>query len=179
MSLNNVDYVNQSTAPRPLQNQPVKRHDIYNLDLLDLVRRKFGVIVFFTLLGIGLSLLYFFKAPKTYESTSKIFVDEKNAPSMNGTDQSALMNEVSVDNYIQKLKSTLILQPAIASGNFEDMKTFGEKDDDEILFNLRERKSYRVKSADTKSNSGVMKLAFKGPDPDECKKVLNGNRRVI
>ena len=72
MSLTN-DYDNQ--ASRPLPNQPVKRHDIYNLDLLDLVRRKIGVIIFFTLLGIALSMLYFFKAPKTYESTSKIFVD--------------------------------------------------------------------------------------------------------
>ena len=90
MSLTN-DYDNQ--ASRPLPNQPVKRHDIYNLDLLDLVRRKIGVIIFFTLLGIALSMLYFFKAPKTYESTSKIFVDEKNAPSVNGNDQSALMTE--------------------------------------------------------------------------------------
>ena len=121
MSLTN-DYDNQ--ASRPLPNQPVKRHDIYNLDLLDLVRRKIGVIIFFTLLGIALSMLYFFKAPKTYESTSKIFVDEKNAPSMNGNDQSAFMSEVSMENYLQKLKSTLILKPAIASGKFKKMGTF-------------------------------------------------------
>ena len=140
MSLNKVDYENKSTGPRPLQNQPVKRQDIYNLDILDLIRRKLGVIVFFTLLGIGLSLLYFFKAPKTYESTSKIFVDEKNAPSMNSADQSAFMNEVSMENYLQKLKSTLILQPAIANGKFQNMKTFEEDDRDDILFDLREGK---------------------------------------
>jgi len=174
MSLNNVDYVKQSTGPRPLQNQSVKRHDVYNLDLLDLMRRKVGVIVFFTLLGIGLSLLYFFKAPKTYESTSKIFVDEKNAPSVNGADQNAFMNEISMENYLQKLKSTLIIKPAIASGKFDQMKTFEEKDADDILFKLREGKTYRVMPADSKSNSGVMKLAFKGPDPVECKKVLTG-----
>ena len=173
MSLNNVDYVNQSTGPRPLPNQPVKRQDIYNLDILDLIRRKVGVIVFFTLVGIGLSMLYFFKAPKTYESTSKIFVDEKNAPSMNSADQSAFINEVSMENYLQKLKSTLILQPAIADGKFKNLETFESRDDDDaILFALREGKSYRVSPADTKSTSGVMKLSFKGPDPDECKKVL-------
>ena len=171
MSLTN-DYDNQ--APRPLPNQPVKRHDIYNLDLLDLVRRKIGVIVFFTLLGVALSMLYFFKAPKTYESTSKIFVDEKNAPSMNGGDQSAFMSEVSMENYLQKLKSTLILKPAIAGGKFKKMETFekSEQDVDDILFKLREGKNYRVTPADTKSSSGVMKLAFKGPDPEECKQVL-------
>ena len=171
MSLTN-HYDNK--APRPLSNQPVKRHDFYNLDLLDLVRRKIGVIAFFTLLGIALSTLYFFKAPKTFESTSKIFVDEKNAPSMNGTDQGLFMSEVSMENYLQKLKSTLILQPAIAGGNFKKMDTFekSEEDVDAILFLLREGKNYRVTPADTKSSSGVMKLAFKGPDPDECKQVL-------
>ena len=172
MSMNNVGHENQSTGPRPLQNQPGKLQDIYNLDLLDLMRRKFGVIVFFTLVGIGLSLLYFFKAPKTYESTAKIFVDEKNAPSVNGNDQNALMSEVSMENYLQKLKSTLILKPAIAQGKFKGMKTFEDNDNDDILYKLREGKSYRVTPADTKSTSGVMKLAFKGPDPDECKRVM-------
>ena len=172
MSLNNVEHENKFAGPRPLQNQPIKRQDIYNLDILDLIRRKMGVIVFFTLVGIGLSLLYFFKAPKTYQSTSKIFVDEKNAPSMNGADQSAFMNEISVENYLQKLKSTLILQPAIANGKFQNMKTFEEDDSDDILFDLREGKKYRVTPADIKSNSGVMKLSFNGPDPGECKRVL-------
>ena len=172
MSLNNVEYENKSTGPRPLQNQPTKRQDLYNLDILDLIRRKVGVIVFFTLLGIGLSLLYYFKAPKTYQSTSKIFVDEKNAPSMNSADQNVLLNEISVENYLQKLKSTLILKPAIANGKFQNMKTFEEDDTDDILFDLREGKNYRVTPADIKSNSGVMKLTFNGPDPAECKKVL-------
>ena len=171
MSLTN-DYDNQSA--RPLANQPVKRHDIYNLDLLDLIRRKIGVIVFFTLLGVALSLLYFFKAPKTYESTSKIFVDEKNAPSVNGNDQSALMTEVSMETYLQKLKSTLILEPAIAGGKFKKMETFekSEQDVGDILFKFREGKNYRVTPADTKSSSAVMKLAFKGPNPEECKQVM-------
>ena len=172
MSLSNIGHNHQ--VPSQIQNQPVKRHDIYNLDLLDLVHRKIGVIVFFTLLGIALSLLYFFKAPKTYESTSKIFVDEKNAPSVNSSDQNAFMSEVSMENYLQKLKSTLILQPAIAGGNFKKMETFekSEQDVDDILFKLREGKNYRVTPADTKSSSGVMKLSFKGPDPKECKQVL-------
>ena len=172
MSLNNVDFKNQTTGPRPLQDHPVKRQDMYSLDILDIIRRKFGVILFFALLGIGLSVLYFFKAPKTYESTSKIVVDEKNAPSMNASDQSAFINEVSMENYLQKLKSELILKPAIASGKFENMETFKKKDKFDILSELREEDNFSVKPADPKSNSGVMRLAFTGPDPVECQEVL-------
>ena len=171
MSLNNVEYENQSTGPRPLHVQPKKRQDIYNLDLLDLIRRKAGVIVFFTLVGIGLSLLYYLKAPKVYESTSKIIVDQQHAPSEDG-DSSAFLNEISTENYLQKLKSTLILDPALADGNFKNMKTFAGDDSKSILFQLREGSNYLVSAADTKSTSGVMKLAFSGPDPKECQQVL-------
>jgi len=171
MSFSNVDFKNQSTSPRaPHQNQPIKRQDLYSLDLFDLVRRKAGVIVFFVLVGIGLSLLYFFKAPKTYQSTSKIFVDEKNAPTVNGTDQGGFMNEVSVENYLQKLKSDLILKPAIRNGQFEKMAMF--KDSESILFELREGANYHVMPADTTLTSGVMKLSFRGSAPTECQKVL-------
>jgi len=50
---------------------------------------------------------------------------------------------MTMENYLQKLKSK-----------------------------LREGETYRVTPADTKSSSGVMKLAFKGPNPEECKQVL-------
>ena len=174
MSLSNINY--QKSQPLGAGNQQpatgIKR-DTYDLDLLDLVRRKIGLILFFVFLGIGLSLLYFFKAPKTYQSTSKIYVDERSAPTMNSGDSNGFVSEVAMETYLQKLKSTLILAPAIANGKMEKMEIF--KDDHEredILFKLRDGKSYSVKPADTKSSSGVMKLSFTGSNPEECKEVL-------
>ena len=73
----------------------------YNLDLFDLIKRKFWLISFFTILGIALSMLYFFKAPKTYRSTAKIFVDEKNASAVSN-DGEYYANETSVEQYLLK-----------------------------------------------------------------------------
>ena len=72
-----MSLVNLKNQNNPMQPKSGKSSDFYNLDVLDIVRRKFPLILFFLLLGIGLSTLYYFKAPKTFESTAKIFVDEK------------------------------------------------------------------------------------------------------
>jgi capsular exopolysaccharide synthesis family protein len=140
------------------------------LDVLDLIRRKFWVILFFVLLCSAFSVLYYFKSPKTFESSAKIFVDEKNAPVMNVGEQSSFMNEITIEQYLQTLKSTLILRPAIEDGNFQQMDLFSEADD--ILFELREGSSLSAKPADAQSSSGVIKLSFQGKSQAECKEVL-------
>ena len=169
MSLANSDFQNSPQSPHG--NAKSNSNELYNLDPLDLIRRKFWLILFFVVLCSGLSVLFYFKAPKTYESTAKIFVDEKSAPSVNSNDRESFASEISIEKYLQTLKSTLILQPAIDRGRFYDMELFDDCDD--ILYDLREKKSFAVKPADTKSNSGVIKLSFRGDTQRECKKVLD------
>lgn len=173
MSLVNVDFDQRNPYPAsgmPNAASPKKRNDIYNIDVLDLIRRKFALIFFFVLLALALSVLYFLKAPKTYESTAKVFVDEKSAPSMNGSDRDSMMSETSLEQYIVTLKSTKILAPAIDAGEFDNMQMFGDVDD--ILFELREGDSLNVGPADTKSNSGVIKIGLRGRSQEECQIAL-------
>ena len=138
------------------------------LDVFDLLKRKFAFISFFVLIGIGLGLLYFFKVPKTFESTAKIFVDEKNAPSVNTNED--LATESPVEKYIEIIRSSKILKPAIAAGNFARMATFKKSED--VLFDLREEDFFEVMPADTKAVSGVISLSFKGATAEECKLAL-------
>jgi len=170
MSLINFDNDGGATAPQGGQTNAGAR-DIYTLDVFDLVRRSFWLILFFLLLCTGLSILYYAKAPKTYQSTAKIFIDEKSAPSVNSNDRESFAGDTTIEKYLQTLKSTLILQPAIENGGFYDMEVFSNTQD--ILYNLREQKSFAVVPADTKSNSGVIKLSFSGSNKDECQKVLD------
>ena len=144
--------------------------DLYNLDITDLLRRRMWFILFFVLLCSCLAMLYYAKAPKTYQSTAKIFIDEKKAPSVNSNDRESLAAEQTTEKYLQTLKSTLILEPAIEDGEFYDMQVFEETDD--ILYYLKEKSGFTVKSADSKSNSGVIKMSFDGGTPEECKEVL-------
>ena len=170
MSLINVDFPNGPNPPsQGMAQSAAPKADSYSLDVFDLIKRKFWIIQFFVLLGIGLSLLYYFKAPKTYESIATIFVDEKSAPSVSG--EGDFSNDSSIEKYLVTLKSTKILAPAIATGNFRDLKSFDDYND--ILYYLREEDALSAKPADAKSNSGVISLSFRGSSPEECQLVLD------
>jgi len=170
MSMSNLDSEKGQPLSQLRRTTEGTGSGVYNLDFFDLVRRRFALILFFVLLCVGLSVLYYAKAPKTYQSTAKVFVDEKSAPSVNSNDRESFAADTTIEKYLQTLKSTLILQPAIEDGNFYDMEVFEETED--ILRFLREEKSFTVRSADIKSNSGVMKLTFSGGNKKECQEIL-------
>ena len=140
-------------------------------DMIDLVKRKFWLISFFTILGIILGALFFLKAPKTYRSTAKIFVDEMSTPGMSGADGESFRRASSVEKYIEILHSSRVLQPAMKEGDFDSMVTF--EDINNPLQFLRDGKSLVAKSADAKANSGVIEITFDGPSETETQKVLN------
>ena len=144
MSLINVDYPNtlgqQQGGPSVT---PASKSDAYSLDIFDLIKRKFWLIVFFVLLGIAATMLYFLKAPKTFESTARIYVDEKSASVINSGDGDSFVNDASIEKYLVTIKSTQIIKPAIEAGKFHQLDTFADCDD--ILRTLRESKSLAVK----------------------------------
>ena len=172
MSLINVDYPNNLGQQQP-SGPPVSalKTDSYNLDIFDLIKRKFWIILFFVLLGVGATMLYYFKAPKTFQSTARIFVDEKSASVINSGDGDSFVNETSIEKYLVIIKSTEIIKPAMEAGKFHQLDTFADCND--ILRTLRESKALSAKPADTKANSGVIKLTFRGPDPEESQKILD------
>ena len=165
---NNSNYqIPQPGAPQQMPSSGGGLSELYNFDVFDMVKRKFWLIMFFTFAGIALSLLFFMKAPKTYRSTAKVFVDEKSAPSLDDGDG---FNQNTVEKYIEVLRSTATLKHAVRDGKFENMRIF--KDTDSVIRELREGKSLIAKSADIKSNSGVIKISFDGADKEEVQQVL-------
>jgi len=140
--------------------------ELYNFDVFDMIKRKFWLIVFFTLLGIGLALLFFFQAPKTFRSEAKVFIDDRTIPSVTDVDYS----QNSIERYIEILRSTRTLKEAIREGKLERMAIF--ENEDSVLRYLRDGKSLLAKSADVKSNSGVIRISFDGADPEETREVL-------
>ena len=173
MSLINVDYPSTLGQQQQQSGPPVSalKADSYSLDIFDLIKRKFWIILFFVLLGVGATMLYFFKAPKTFQSTAQIFVDEKSASVINSGDGDSFASDASIEKYLVIIKSTEIIGPAMESGKFHELDTFADCND--ILRTLRESKALTAKPADTKANSGVIKLKFRGPDPEESQHILN------
>jgi succinoglycan biosynthesis transport protein ExoP len=143
--------------------------DVNSLDILALLKRKFFLIAGCIVLGIVVSVAYFLMAPQTYESTAKIFVDEKNAPSIDSSRRDPV-EESKTTKYMQIIKSTLVLKPAIENGEFEKLVSF--QDEDDVLYLLREETDFDVQPASRTEDSGVIKISFQGRDAADCKLVL-------
>ena len=141
--------------------------DTYQLDVLGTLRRKFGTILFFVIVASSLALLYFFKAPKTYESKAKVFVDERQGPSVSA-DGEAFSTETPVEKYMEIISSTAVLNEAIENAKAADMESMIDVDD--VLVEVRE--NLIIKSSDTKGMSGVMNVKFQGPVPADCENLL-------
>ena len=145
--------------------------DMYSLDVFDLVRRKFWFISFFVLIGTTLGVLYYFKAPKTFESKATIIVEEKNAPNLSTTDSDTFVTDSKVEKYLEIIRSGAVLNPAITAGEFDSLETFEESKD--ILYQLARTDDHLiVKSADVKSLSSAMNVTFNGPVKEECQAIL-------
>lgn len=140
--------------------------DMYQLDPLGIIRRKFWSILFFVICAIALSFLYFSKAPKTYESWARVYIDDNRAPTFS-IDGEAVESS-SVEKYLEIISSRAVLAEAIDKCDITKMKSLAEADD--ALMYVRE--NFVATPSDTKSASGVMRLRFESGVQEDCQPIL-------
>ena len=141
----------------------------FQIDPIGLLRRKFWAICFFVLLCTALATLFFFKAPKTYESTAKFFIDDHRAATMS-TDGEPV-SEANVLQFIEILNSHAVLSKAIENTEIENMASLEDTDGmDDILFTVRE--NLKVATADNKAASDVIKIRYQCGVEEDCQVLL-------
>ena len=150
-------------------NQPT---DMYQLDPFGLIKRKFGLILFFVIVAVGLATLYYFKAPKTYESWARVFVDDQNAPMMSADGE--IVQQANVDQYLQIFSSHIVLGQAIDDGNLldseEGVESLKNLPPSEAMALLRE--NLLATPSDTKSVSDVIRIRYQCGVEEDCQKIL-------
>jgi len=107
-----------------------------SIDLAGIIRRKFWTICFFTLVAVGLSVLYYFKAPKVFESNAKIYVHQNSAPTL--TADETLQAEIAVERDMEIIRSSRVLARAIEQGRLDEMESMEDVEPNYHLFELRD-----------------------------------------
>lgn len=152
-------------------NSPTSAHsdsltDMYQVDPFGIVRRKWSTILFFVVCFVALALLYYFKAPKTFESWAKVYIDDRRAPTM--TVDGEVIQESNVEKYLEIVRSHAVLAEAIDKSGIETTPTLAEADDP-LLF---VRENLIATPSDTKALSGVMKIQFQSGVEEDCQPIL-------
>lgn len=155
--------VSNSNDFSPAQSQA---SDMYQLDPFGVIRRKFWTILFFILCSTALAMLYYFKAPKTYESWARIYIDDRRAPTMSIDGEAA--EGTTVEKYLEIVTSRAVLAEAIENCDIENMESFKEADDPLLYV----RENLIATPSDTKSASGVMRMRFQSGVEQDCQIIL-------
>ena len=154
-NINNADYAPASTAAAP------------SIDLPGVIRRKFWTIGFFTIVAVGLSILYYFKAPKVFESNAKIYVHQNSAPTLTA-DAETLQAEIAVERDMEIIRSSRVLARAIEQGKLEEMESMEDVEPNYHLFELRER--LVVKPSDAAGSA--IDVIYRCSNPEDAKHAL-------
>ena len=146
---------------------PAAATDMYQLDPIGLLRRKFWTILFFVICSLALATLYYFQAPKTFESEAKIYIEDRHAP-LSIDEETGIASDTTVERYLEIVNSTAVLNDALDACNINEMKSFEDVDDP--LYFVRE--NFMPTPSDTKAQSGVMRLRYQSGVEEDCQKVL-------
>jgi len=129
------------------------------------------------MLGLVLGTLYYAQREKTYQSMSQMLVVKKTADSgmsLGGSTQNAGYMEDYMSTQSIIIRSPEILVRALKKPILQDMNSYKEDQIEDRIFAIREQLQILRDNKDTVAgaSSNVLTLSFKGPNSDDCKKVL-------
>ena len=140
--------------------------DMYQVDPIGLLRRKFWTIVFFVICSVALAMLYYFKAPKTFESWARVYIDDRRAPTM--AVDGEMTQDTTVEKYLEIINSKAVLSEALEKCDIDNMESLANAEN--LLLHIRE--NLNATPSDVKSVSGVMKIRYQSPVEEDCQLIL-------
>ena len=123
--------IHQRNNPALPQQNPAEQ-EAGLLDILAIVRRRLWLIVFGMAVGVGLGVLYYFKATPMYESKVQILVMPKdsNLPSQStkgGSDfQQRSADDDILATHIQLFQSPRVVRQAFDKNNLQSLPSHAE-----------------------------------------------------
>lgn len=160
----------------------VDQHPLtFGPSLWEIVWQRKAYVVFGIVLGLVLGVLFYFVAPKTYESTAQIFVVKKqpdrpisaSASTNPGSSYTPGPVEDFLDTHQTILKSAVVVTNAIEKEQLAQLPTFQDsKRPARDLVDALKVARDRDKTAGRPSNSQVLNISFRCRNYDDSQKVL-------
>lgn len=135
------------------------------LDLLDILRRRYAQIVLGIVVGAALAAIFFFQQTPIYQSELAVLVGQRsselaNTGTGNAVDRATVQDEI-LSTHMELFSSYIILEDAIARGQLN----LTVKD---VLENLSVSKG----GTGLAKNASVLKATYKAPDAEQAAIVL-------
>ncbi len=151
------------------------------LNFLGALRRRWEYVVFGTMLGVALAILYHFTATRMYESSIEILVGQRsseltNSGTMTGAHASGdAIQEDQLATHMRLISGRLMLAEAIKLGKLDQLASFrevladGGNAIDYLLKNLEVKRG----GEGTARDAMVLRASFRDPSPEAAAQVLS------
>lgn len=137
-------------------------------DLWGVIQRHPGLVAASLLITLVLGLLYYLKAPRTYESTADILIVTKRAPGLSSTsDDDRPVYEKTMETHALMVRSPLVVGRAAQDFGLLKLATLADEDDpvkaiiNELIVGLKDE------------NSSVLSVAYRSRNDEDCYKVVH------
>lgn len=142
-------------------------------EIVSVLRRQRWIVVLFVLIGLGLGLLYAFKAQPWYQSSAKVLINLKSA-GLSGTTTAEKVEEDVLASHIEILRSRRIVQAALEKDGLmelDSIKPFLTESVDAADYVIEQLELTRGGGGDAKEARSLV-IAFTHPDPVDSQRIL-------
>jgi len=164
-SMLHMNHERQALTPKPND----------SIDVPGLLRRRRGLLVFGTLLGISAAVFYYFIATPTYESSTEILVMTRSSAPSSSNSQDQIVHQDVLATHMELFASRKIVEAAIENQNLVRMVSIAEaiaEGDDPVEF-VTDKLSVTRGGSGRGKEANIIKAAYRDISPRDCATILD------
>jgi len=144
-------------------------HDLHEqmFDLWTIVRRHARLIALCVLIWIGLGVLFYLNAPRTYESIAEIYIEAKFSPDLDKESSDEKARTVkTIEAHREFIRSKLIVGRAMKENGLDQLLSV--RDDDNALEYIIDHLEVEL----TEENANVLTIRYADRNAEDCYKIV-------
>ncbi|QDS87225.1 Tyrosine-protein kinase ptk [Rosistilla ulvae] len=158
----------------------IAEQDSFEIDILRLLRRRWPLLLFGLLVGVGVAVAYQMNARVSYESNMEILIALRSSEltnsgtSSDGGIDSTVLHSDMLATHIELLTSPLILNDAIKVGRFDELESYIEarREGTSALSLLQKNLLVERGGEGDARGASVLNASYRNPNPADAEHVL-------
>lgn len=137
-------------------------------DLWSIVRRHLGIVFASLIVAVGLGVLYYVKAPRTYSSTARLLISNQQYAGISASGEEDQTNlERSIETHALTVASRLIVEQAYSQFHLDKLETL--RDEENPIRFIMDNLEVSVEE----ENATVLMLSYLSSDAEDCQTIVN------
>lgn len=135
-------------------------------DFWRVVQRHLGLALVVFAIAIALGVIYYLRAPRTYESTADILISTKRMPGLGEADEEHPVYENTVETHALLIRAPRIIRRAVDEYRLATLPTLA--DEETPVACIIENLTVRIRE----ENTTILGISYISEDPEDCQKVV-------